>query len=145
MTLRNKVTSAEREPLPTWRVVAPLRCAHPLGSSSHRVCETRAAWMRIPNHGAHALFFCDAHQRPGDRRIPPTFDVRRVSVRLEVVFTGTSCYTAFAHQEAYERLARAVEAAGGLVNLHEIRSDVGHYDPDGAPARPRAAAGKGKG
>jgi hypothetical protein len=99
--------------------------------------------MRIAGEGSCVGFFCELHRQPGDVPIAPPFIFRRVAVTLEVLFAGTSSNATLAQIEAVSRLEQAVQAAGGVINLHSARSTVGRYVAPASP--PRKPAGKGRG
>lgn len=133
MKIRPKTEHQADSALPTVTVLPPLRCGEQVGSSLHDVCGARATWVRIAPGAAPLGFRCDAHKRADDRKAVDDFNLLRIAIKLDVIFAGTSFVPGLAHTEAFERLCRAVEGVGGLVNLHEIRSYVGRYAPAQAP------------
>jgi hypothetical protein len=121
--------------VPEFLIMPTPRCCLRLGNSAVDVCGAVAAWARPARGALPAEFFCDRHRGPTDQPITQGFLARRVTLRVEVLIAGTSLRPAEAHLEAVERLMRVVEAAGGLMNLHDVSSVVGRYTP---PAPPRA-------
>lgn len=135
--MRNKVTGAAPADGPQFVVRPPLRCYHRLADRPGLICAELAVRFRPECNGDEGAFFCAAHARPTDTAIPDAAAFRRVSVMLEVCFSGVSLLEAVAHAEALDRLERAVAAAGGVINLHACRSVVGRL---ARHAQPGAAA-----
>lgn len=88
------------------------------------------------------VFFCAEHSQPGDEPVTDDVVFRLVSITLDVRLCGVSHVPGFAHAEALARLERAIEAAGGVINLHACRSQLARLEPQLAigaqkPGRPR--------
>lgn len=88
-------------------------------------------------------FYCVEHSRAGDEAIPDDAIFRLVAVTLEVRMCGTGRTPGIAHAEAIAQLERALEAAGGVINLHACRSLLARQEPrpwvgPQPPGRPRA-------
>src|SRR6266542_1545939 len=106
-----------------------------------RVCGARAMWMRPPTTLAEPRFFCALHSLAGDVPVPDDALFRRVTVTLEVMLCAVSSNPGVAHAEAVEQLERVIAGAGGVVNLHACRSQLGRWAPQPAvgpqkPGRP---------
>lgn len=89
-----------------------------------------------------AAFFCDECRRDGDEPIADSAVFRRVSVNLVVYLSATSLVPRLAQTEAVARLERAIEAAGGVVNLLQVSSAAGSLAPHAEPAGVRAGRGR---
>jgi hypothetical protein len=81
-------------------------------------------------------------RRPTDEPLSGAQLVRRVSVTLEVYFCGTFVEPAMAHAEAWARVEEAIEHAGGLVSLRDVRSVLGRYTAPAAQGAPQLAGGR---
>ena len=121
----------------------PFRCFQPLESSPGRVCGERAEWASPLDAPARRGFFCAAHAMRGDTKITNDLPFRRVSITLEVLFTGTSFEEHAATMEALSRVELAVERIGGLVNLHACHSEIGRWRPS-VPLRASLAGWGGR-
>jgi hypothetical protein len=89
--------------------------------------------------GGHVFGFrCDAHRRHDDSPLPKEFAIRHVTVFADLVFAATTFIPELAEREAVELAGRGAESAGGLLNLHGVRSYIGHY---AAPAPPAGGNG----
>jgi hypothetical protein len=117
-----------------------LRCFERCYDREPFVCGNPASWMRANSNVFENAFFCTEHRGADDEPIPGTFFARRVSVAADVLFAATSSKPESAQREALGRLERAVERAGGVINLHAVTSLVGRYTGQ-APALP---AGRGR-
>jgi hypothetical protein len=127
--LRNLTAGADVGSVPRFTVMPMPRCWERLGNSPVDICGAPAGWARPARGALTRGFFCDRHKRDGDVPIAEGFIARRVTLRVEVLLAGTALGPAEAHVEAVERLMRVVEAAGGLLNLHDVSSTLGRYDP----------------
>ena len=127
---------------PRYLVRPPLRCFELDPSRPAGVCARPARWSAPLSLRGELAFYCDDH-RPM-RAAPVSLDAlfRRVSITADVLFSGTSFDRARAHAEALAQLEYAVEAAGGLLNLHVCRSEVGRLELAGGPSG-RAPARQG--
>lgn len=129
--------------VPEFTVRPPLRCFGLRKDQPGVPCARPAIWQRRAVHGFEPAYFCDDCRQPTDEPIAETPVFRRVQVMCEVLFSGTSLLERTALREAVGQLERAVEAAGGVLNVHDYRSAVGRH---AAPAAPRKAnGGDGKG
>lgn len=102
----------------------PLRCHEPIGGRLDRRCGELAVYMVLSHSEAEPLFFCHAHGAPAMMPIAGELRIRLVTLRVDVLFAGMPGGGQPAHREAFERMERAVQAAGGLLNLHDTRSEL---------------------
>jgi hypothetical protein len=126
--------------VPVFHIRPPFRCWHPIENRPGRVCGELAAWSSPAGASARPGFFCSAHKREGDTAIANDEPFRRVSITLEVLLNGTSYEEHAATMEALSVVERALENAGGLVNLHTSHSEIGRWRPS-VPLRASIAAG----
>lgn len=125
--------------VPDFAARAPIGCCYRSESRDNAVCGLQAGWTRYGVADHFPRYFCAKHRASKDVPISGAPLVRRVSVTLEVVLTGVSFLPAIAHAEAVRRLELAVASAGGVINLHAVRSVVGRYAgqaPAGAQSSP---------
>jgi len=108
-----------------FHVRPPLRCAQPAGESSIAVCGKAASWERCPIGARAALFFCDEHRAKDDRPIAEETRFLRVSLVVEVYFTGCHLSSSMAQSEALGSLERAVDQAGGTLSIVSATSVPG--------------------
>lgn len=112
------------------------RCFATEGPDGFVVCGELAAWLRPSASGIPDGYYCDRHKVSGDEPIPDSYVITRVTLRLEVVFSGTSWRPGVAKAEALERARAAVERAGGVLNILQLSHQFGRYTPP--PARREA-------
>jgi hypothetical protein len=127
--------------VPTCAVVPPLRCCHRETGSSDIPCGQAAAWSRAEPGTATTRFYCDQHRAATDSPIPAAFTFARVRVHLEVLLSGVGGTPAADKHEAVALVRRAVEAAGGLVNLVAVFADTARGGSLAAPGGERGARG----
>jgi hypothetical protein len=123
-----------------FHVRPPLRCAQMVEESGSSVCARAASWERCPVGARAALFYCDEHRGKDDRPIAAETRFLRVSLVVQVDFTGCHLTTAMAQGEALAQLERAVDQAGGHLSIVSASSVPGRLH---APAERRAPAGSG--
>lgn len=123
-----------------FHVRPPLRCAQMVEESGFSVCARPAAWERCPVGARAALFFCDDHRAKDDRPITEETRFLRVSLVVEVYFTGCHLNSAMAQSEALAQLERAVDQAGGRLSIVSASSVPGRLQPS---ASRRTPAGSG--
>jgi hypothetical protein len=78
-------------------------------------------------------YFCEQHAAPGDQPIPVEHTFRRVRVFCDVYFAGVAVSAPVSQTEAVARLEAAVRAAGGAIEVHEVRSHVVRSVPQLGP------------
>jgi hypothetical protein len=88
------------------------------------------------------LFFCAVHSQAGDEPLTDDVPFRLVSVTLDVRLAGVNHVPGFAHAEALGRLERAIAAAGGVINLHTVRSQLARLEPQLAIGRQQPGRGR---
>jgi len=126
-----------------FRVAPPPRCGQLERNSLSRFCGRRATHIRLGVGEFPVGYFCPQHSSPGDKIIPASFLFRRVSVQLEVTLAGVSLQPGEAEGDAVGALVRAIERAGGLVNLHTVHSALGRYTPPAQATRGPKPVGGG--
>jgi hypothetical protein len=85
-------------------------------------------------------FFCAAHAQPIDVPIAGERVFRRVRLSADVLFAAVDANPPMAQAEALERLERAIEAVGGLLDVSRVTSGFVRWTPPaGRSARPTAA------
>ena len=113
-----------------------LRCCQPKFDPARVICGEPARWRRPAPAGTVDCYFCPEHAAHGDVPIAGVTLFRRVQIVAEVTFAGVSAMPALARAEALARLERAVEEAGGMLNLHAMTDVIGSHEPE----TPRQAA-----
>ncbi|NUR55172.1 MAG: hypothetical protein HOQ29_12045 [Acidobacteria bacterium] len=124
---------------PLFVVAPPIRCFHRLELPELPVCARPARWIRPSANCQPDGYFCDEHRQRTDAPIAEPTLIRRVNVTLEVLFAATSWTAGCAHAEALSRLERAVESAGGVINLHAVGSVIGRCAAPGGRLWPAGA------
>lgn len=124
--------------LPTFVVAPPIRCFHRHEDHELAPCGQGARWIRWRKSVLPQGYFCDRHRAPGDEPILAEPLIRRVSVSLEVLFSATNWIAEPGQVEAVARLERAVESAGGVINLHAVTSVIGRCAGWPSPCGPIA-------
>lgn len=110
-----------------FQFAPPIRCCRQVPDSPFGVCGELAT-VRRPELGiSSAAFFCGEHAQPGDVPIAGELLIRRISITMDVSFTGTSPMAAMARAEALARLETALESVGARLNLHAVTDVVGRY------------------
>lgn len=124
--------------VPRFLVRPKLRCFHRDPDLPTFVCGRDAVWKRPPSGGLPGGFFCAVHSTADDTPIDDEALFRLVHVTVDVLFAGVSFNPSVAQSEALSQLERAVEGAGGVINLHACRSEVGRGQPQPpvGPQRP---------
>lgn len=125
--------------VPAVAIAPPARCYFRLGDSSSTICGNFARWLRPGNHWFDPEYFCDLHRASSDIAIPSEWVFRRVRFELEVLITAAALNPSPAHTEALARLDAAVKAAGGVLDVHGVRSSVVRACPQAPAARQIAA------
>lgn len=115
--------------VPRVAVRPPLMCSVTGKTSVDYVCESRASLMRFVPGSTLPQFFCPEHARLGDEPITDEALFRLVSVTLEIRLSGVSDNPAISHAEALGRLEYAIDAVGGVINLHACRSMLARAEP----------------
>lgn len=106
-------------------VVVPIRCCAPENPlAPMAICREPARWER-PGAAIGAAHFCDRHRDWTDVPIVDVAIVRRISICVEAVFNSTRAGRSASEAEAVTRLLEAVAAAGGVMSLVAVTSDVG--------------------
>jgi hypothetical protein len=126
-------------PYPTFTVCPPLRCCFPVNHPSRDLCGEIARWMSSEKDPVVPAFYCDKHKFSNDVPIAGEQLVQRLTLHVDVLFTGVTLAGPRAREEAIERLQAVVAAAGGLLNLHSLSSETGY-----AAVQPAGEAGKGE-
>lgn len=116
--------------VPMFAVCPPLRCGFPVDPLNFAFCGELAYWQRPGGEFDPVRFFCQKHRLAGDEPIPEYTMFRRITLTIDVVFAGVTLRQREAELEAFGRLQALLEAHGGLVNLHQVRSDVGRRRPE---------------
>ena len=119
--------------LPGFAVPMAPRCFHRDQPSDPAPCGAPAAWVRNSGNCFPAGYYCDQHRSPGDARIGAEMVIPRVSVIAEITIAGTDFAGPQAKSEALDRIAAAVAAAGGLLNLLDLSSTVARVPRQDAP------------
>jgi len=78
-------------------------------------------------------YFCEQHAGPADQPIPLEHVFRRVQVFCDVYFAGVAVSAPVSHTEAVARLESAIRAAGGAIDVHQVRSYVVRSAPQTSP------------
>lgn len=93
--------------------------------------------------GVPVSLWCTDHRPMTAVPVAGALLLRRVSITAEVVFTGHGVNPGYDQAEAVGQLERAVQAAGGTLNLHTATSVMGRYQAPPVrqvgPGRPRGA------
>lgn len=129
---------------PVFTVNTPKRCYGQRKDRRGAVCGELATWMLESPHGLERVFLCDACRRPGVVPIAPHAPFRRVTAMIEVLLSATSLVPGAAHREAVDRIAEAVQQAGGVFNLVTVTSTVGRFTPSPPSGYGKHRAPKGQ-
>src|SRR5262249_27747827 len=86
-------------------------------------------------------YFCSTHRGPGDVLIAADHVFRRVTVFCDVYFAGVSSSAPMSQTEAVSRLEAIVRAAGGALDVHQVRSYVVRSSPQPGPRTEFAGQG----
>jgi hypothetical protein len=113
--------------VPLVSVCPPLRCYERITSSPLHVCGRIAAWKRPGAPLFGEAFFCDHHAQAGDVPIGGEQLARRVRIRLDVLLSGAAQLAPLCHTEAAARLEAAVIDIGGLLDVHDVTSNIVRY------------------
>jgi hypothetical protein len=128
--------------VPTFAIVGPFRCCWSGGLAARSLCNATADYMTPARAGVPQSLFCAAHRPMTAVPIAGGLLLRRVSLTCQVLFTGHGVNPPFDEAEALEQLERAVNLAGGLLNLHAHSSVLGRYD---VPRPRQVGAGRPRG
>jgi hypothetical protein len=129
---------------PVFQLIGSFRCCASRESGLVTPCGRIAGWMSRPDVRGMRLYFCHQHLRPLLEPIAGEQLVRRVSVTAEILFCGTSNAFAIAEADALAALERAVAQAGGIINLHNVRSNIGYYTPQAFGGAAQGAGNRGQ-
>lgn len=135
-------TEDPRTNLASFMVRPPLRCYEITNSLTGARCGDPAVFTRPAAHGQARGFFCREHSLAGDEQIRDDAVFRRVSITVDVLFSGVSWDRSKAQSEALSRLERCVAEAGGVINLHSCHSAMGYVGRP--PGRRGANRGAGE-
>ncbi len=127
--------------VPRCALAPPLRCCQRVGSSPARICGELARWQRPGNYWFATEYFCDEHRAPTDTEIAGERIFRRVRVTCDVLFAAVDVNAPIAQTEALARLEQAVQAAGGVLDVERVISNVVKWEPQ--PGQGRASGGRG--
>ena len=119
--------------VPGVAIAPPPRCFSRGIDRCGPVCGELASHMRRGRDWFNTEYFCGQHAAPGDEPIPPEHIFRRVRVFCDVYFAGVAVSAPVSHTEAVARLEAAVRAAGGAIEVHEVRSHVVQSAPQTGP------------
>jgi hypothetical protein len=90
--------------------------------------------MRRGNAWFSDTFHCDEHAEATDSPVAGDFVIRRARVTCDVLLAGVDERQGAAQVEAVARLAAAVAAAGGVLDVKMVTSQIGRYPAySGAP------------
>jgi|GEM_PF-3598146 len=108
--------------VPAVAIAPPPRCYHRLESPAGGICGELARWLRPGRDWFAVSYFCDAHRLDGDQLVPVEHVFRRVRVLADLLITGVATNAPLAQTEAVARLEAAIRAAGGVLDVHGVRS-----------------------
>lgn len=127
--------------IPRCADLPTLRCAKRVEGRPGDVCAVAATHVRPGSVWFAATHFCAAHALPCDVPIAGQQVFRRVRVSCDVLFAAVDPNQSIAQAEALLQLELAVKAAGGLLNVDRIVSNVVRWAPSGGQGRTGAVAG----
>lgn len=113
--------------VPAFAVTPPPRCFTAVGPSPEQKCGELATRRRRGNRWFSDTFHCPQHADSTDVPIGGEFVVRRVRVSCDVLLAGVDERQGPAQTEAVARLAAAVAAAGGVLDVKIAASQIGRY------------------
>jgi hypothetical protein len=119
--------------VPAFSVKPPARCMTEVEPSAHQKCGELATVIRRGGKWFADSFHCSKHREPTDLAIAGDYMVRRVRVTCDVLLAGVDDREGICKAEAAARLAAAVAAAGGVLDVKMVTSQIGRYSsPAGA-------------
>lgn len=118
------------------------RCCSITTSSPLAICNRPATWKGTIEVGGVTPVWCDEHKPQFADTLTGVLRVRRISVVGQMVLTSAVETEPLAKAEALARLARGVQDAGGLLNLHTLTVQTGFW---AAPRPPGKANPSGEG
>lgn len=126
-----------------FTIMPPLRCAHVVENPDRNFCGAPAVYMRAASADEGFRFWCADHRETTDVPIAGELAIRVVTLNVEILFAGVVPFPRIAQLEALTRLTQAVEAVGGLVNLHGASSQLGRWTPPRPPDEENGDSGRG--
>jgi hypothetical protein len=117
--------------VPAFGITPSPRCFTIVEGPPRRKCGEHATRRRAGNQWFADTFHCTQHAEPTDLELAGECIVRRVRVTCDVLLAGVDERQGIAQTEAVARVEAAIAAAGGVLDVKMVTSQIGRYPASG--------------